>query len=98
MDESSLADGGNFDQSHLYQQAVQTQKLQNQLQQLQSMQQEIVTHQTQLMNTLNVVNENKGDDQRGPSTSGTIHARQLSEDKIVPRRMGIDELKYCIIR
>jgi hypothetical protein len=74
-------------------QQAQNLQLQNQLQQLQTMQQEIVTHQTQLMNTLNVVNQNVNVTQ-----PGIQHLRQLSEDKVLPHRIGIDNLKGCIMR
>jgi len=95
-DSAGLPCTENIDQSILTQQAQQNQKLQTQLQQLQSMQQEIVTHQTQLMNTLNVVNKNISVNQQ--PNPGIQHERQLSEDKVSARKMGFDNLKYCIMR
>jgi hypothetical protein len=101
-DSAGLPCTEDIDQSILTHQAQQNQQLQTQLQHLQSMQHEIVTHQTQLMNTLNVVNKNISVNQQ--QTPGIQHVRQLSEDqkfsdqKVSAHKMGFDNLKYCITR
>ena len=90
----------SLDQSLINQQAEQNQKLQKQLDQLQAMQQQIVSHQTQLMNTINVANKSNLEQQQKQllNTVPMPVTRQLSEDKSIPPKLGFDHLKYTVMR
>ena len=100
-DSSSLnCTENNLGQSVLVQQAEQNQQLQKQLDQLQAMQQQIVSHQTQLMNTINGVNKNSSQLQQHQQLNSLQLpvTRQLSEDKSIPPKLGFDHLKYTVMR
>ena len=90
----------NVEHSVLTQQAEQNQQLQKQLDQLQAMQQQIVNHQTQLMNTINGVNKSNLQTQQNqqlPVLQNPV-TRQISEEKFVPPKIGLDHLKYTVMR